>query len=75
MDRLESSDPARIPGLLEFMLALAPLKQTVTGRNAGRWLIAVAALIATVAVASAASRILYGDDVSPDRSDGVQVDG
>ncbi|HJL90224.1 MAG TPA: hypothetical protein QF905_07795 [Acidimicrobiales bacterium] len=75
MDRLESSDPARIPGLLEFRLALAPLKQTVTGRNTGRWLIAVAALIATVAVASAASRILYGDDVSPDRSDGVQVDG
>jgi hypothetical protein len=75
MDRLESSDPARVPGLLEFRLTLAPLKKTVTGRNTGRWLIAIAALIATVAVASAASKILYGDDVSPDRPDGVQVDG
>ena len=75
MDRLESSDPARVPGLLEFRLALAPPERTVTGRNTGRWLIAVAALVATVAVASAASKILYGDDAPPDGPDGVQVDG
>lgn len=75
MDRLESSDPARVPGLLEFRLALEPPERTMPGRNTGRWLIAVAALVATVAVASAASKILYGDDAPPDGPDGVQVDG
>lgn len=72
--RLEPTDPSRVPDLLEIRLALQPPREPRTGRHTGRWLITLAALVATIAVASAAAKILYGDDRPPDVPDEVKVD-
>ena len=64
--RLESGDPSQLPTLLEFRLTLRHPGGVTGGRQTSRWLIAIAALIATIAVASAASRILYGSDDGPE---------
>ncbi|HCV35713.1 MAG TPA: hypothetical protein DF783_02225 [Acidimicrobiaceae bacterium] len=63
-----STDFSGLPSLLEFRLSLKPIGATGTDCHTSRWLIALAALIATIAVASAASRILYGGESTPEGS-------
>ncbi len=61
--------------LLEFRLALDHPDGTVepgAGRGTGRWLVAVAAIVATVAVAAAASRILDGGGTRGSHPAGVE---